>query len=130
MTRNGIIVGASVAGLAVLSFLIGSSILNSGRIATIDGFQRTADPTKIVVVVTIGLLDDFADRTVIEDETAVKITLRVRSRAGSQGVPALGVSLPVTLSLREPLGTRSVIDNTGRAIPDLGTYRALPLPSP
>jgi len=58
VTRNGIIVGASLAGLAVLSFLIGSSILNSGRIATIDGFQRTADPTKIVVVLTIGLLDD------------------------------------------------------------------------
>ena len=44
--------------------------------------------------------------------------------------PALGVSVPVTLSLREPLGTRSVIDNTGRAIPDLGTYRAVPVPSP
>ena len=130
MTRNGIIVGASLAGLAVLSFLIGSSILNSGRIATIDGFQRTADPTKIVVVLTIGLLDDFADRTVIEDATSVRITVRVRSRAGSQGVPALGVSVPVTLSLREPLGTRSVFDNSGRPIPDLGTYRTVPGPSP
>ncbi len=128
MTRNGIIVGASLAGLAVLSFLIGSSILNSGRIATIDGFQRTADPTKIVVVLTIGLLDDFADRTVIEDATSVKITVRVRTRSGSS--PALGVSVPVTLSLREPLGTRSVMDSSGRPIPDLGTYRAVPVPSP
>ena len=128
MTRNGIIVGASLAGLVVLSFLIGSSILNSGRIATIDGFQRTADPTKIVVVLTIGLLDDFADRTVIEDATSVKITVRVRTRSGSS--TALGVSVPVTLSLREPLGTRGVMDNSGRPIPDLGTYRALPVPSP
>ena len=128
MTRNGIIVGASLTGLAVLSFLIGSSILNSGRIATIDGFQRTADPTKIVVVLTIGLLDDFADRTVIEDATSVKITVRVRTRSGSS--PALGVSVPVTLSLREPLGTRSVRDNSGRVLPDLGTYRAVPVPTP
>lgn len=124
------IVGASLAGLAVLSFLIGSSILNSGRIAPIDGFQRTADPTKIVVILTIGLLDDFADRTVNEDATSVRVTVRVRSRASSQVVPALGVSVPVTLSLRDPLGTRSVMDNTGRLIPDLGTYRAVPVPSP
>jgi hypothetical protein len=128
MTRTGIIVGASIAGLAVLSFLIGSSILTSGRIATIDGFQRTADPTKIVVVLTIGLLDDFAERTVIEDATSVKITVRVRSRGGS--APALGVSVPVTLALRDPLGARSVIDNSGHPIPDLGIYRAVPLPSP
>ena len=128
MTRNRIIVAASLAGLAVLSFFIASSILSSGRIATIDGFQRTADPTKIVVVLTIGLRDDFADRTVVEDATSVKITVRMRTRSGSS--PALGVSVPVTLSLREPLGTRSVIDNTGRAIPDLGTYRAVPVPSP
>lgn len=128
MTRNGFIVGGSLAGLAVLSFLIGSSILNSGRVTTIDGFQRTADPTKIVVVLTIGLLDDFAERTVIEDTTSVKITVRVRTRAGSS--TALGVSVPVTLSLREPLGTRSVIDSTGRSIPDLGIYRAVPVPTP
>ena len=120
MTRTGIIVAASLAGLAVLSFLIGSSILNSGRIATLEGFQRTADPSKIVAVVTIGLLDDFAERTVIEDSTSVKITVRVRTRSGSS--PALGVSVPVTLSLREPLGTRSVVDNAGRVLPDLGMY--------
>lgn len=120
MTRTWIIVAASLAGLAVLSFLIGSSILNSGRIATLDGFQRTADPSKIVAVVTIGLLDDFAERTVIEDSTSVKITVRVRTRSGSS--VALGVPVPVTLSLREPLGTRSVMDNTGRVVPDLGMY--------
>jgi hypothetical protein len=120
MTRDRIIVGASLAGLAILSFLIGSSILNSGRIATIDGFQHTADPTKIVAVLTIGLLDDLADRTVIEDSTSVRITVRVRSRAGN--VPALGVVVPVILSLRDPLGTRSVTDSSGRVLRDLGMY--------
>ena len=126
MTRDRIVVGASLVGLAVLSFLIGSSILNSGRIATIDGFQHTGDPTKIVAVLTIGLLDDLADRTVIEDATSVKITVRVRSRAGS--APALGVIVPVILSLREPLGTRSVTDGSGRAVRDLGMY--LPTAAP
>ena len=128
MTRTRIIVGASLVGLAVLSLLIGLSILNSGRIATIDGFQRTADPLKIVVVVTIGLLDDFADRTVIEDASSVKVIVRVRTRPGSS--VALGVPLPVTLSLREPLGSRTVIDASGRAVPDLGTYRTPAAPSP
>jgi hypothetical protein len=127
MTRTRIIVAASLAGLAVLSFLIGSSILNSGRIVTVDGFQRTADPMKIVAFVTIGLLDDFADRTVIEDASSVKLILRVRTRAGSSD--ALGVAVPVTLSLREPLGSRTVVDGSGRAVRDLGTFR-LPASSP
>lgn len=121
MTRTGIIVAASLAGLAVLSFLIGSLILNSGRAVTIEGFQRTADPMKIIVVVTIGLLDDFADRTLNEDASSVRITVRVRSRGGSS--PALGVLVPVTLSLREPLGSRAVLDSSGRAVPDLGIYQ-------
>ena len=127
MTRTGIIVAASLAGLAVLSFLIGMSILNAGRILPVDGFQRTADPMKIVVFVTIGLLDDFADRTVIEDASTVKIIVRVRSRSGTSD--AIGVLVPVTLSLREPLGSRTVIDGSARAVRDLGTFR-LPAASP
>jgi hypothetical protein len=127
MTRSRIIVAASLAGLAVLSFLIGSSILNSGRILTVDGFQRTADPMKIVVFVTIGLLDDFADRTVIEDASSVKVIVRVRSRSGSSD--AIGVLVPITLSLRDPLGSRTVIDGSGRAVRDLLTFR-MPATSP
>lgn len=128
MTRTRIIVGASLVGLAVLSFLIGSSILSAGRIVTIDGFQRTGDPMKIVVVVTIGLLDDFAERTVSEDASSVKVIVRVRTRQGSS--VALGVPVPVTVSLREPLGSRTVIDGSGRAVRDLGTYRTPAAPSP
>ena len=128
MTRTRIIVAASLAGLAVLSIFLGSVILNTGRAAPIEGFQRTADPTKIVVVLTIGLLDDFAERSVSEDAQSVRVTVRVRTRSGSS--VALGVTVPVTLSLREPLGARTVVDSAGRAIPDLGTYRAPPRPTP
>ncbi len=128
MTRTGIVVAASLAGLAVLSFLIASLLLNTGRIVPIDGFQRTADPMKIVVVVTIGLLDDFAERTVSEDASSVKIIVRVRTRAG--GSVALGVPVPVTVSLREPLGSRTVTDGSGRAVLDLGTYRTPAAPAP
>ena len=127
MTRTRIVVAASLAGLAVLSFLIGSSILNSGRILTVDGFQRTADPMKIVVFVTIGLLDDFADRTVIEDAASVKVIVRARSRSGTSD--AIGVPVPLTLSLREPLASRTVVDGSGRAVRDLGTFRT-PATSP
>ena len=127
MTRTRIVVAASLAGLAVLSFLIGSSILNSGRILTVDGFQRTADPMKIVVFVTIGLLDDLADRTVIEDAASVKVIVRARSRSGTSD--AIGVPVPLTLSLREPLASRTVVDGSGRAVRDLGTFRT-PATSP
>jgi len=127
MTRTRIVVAASLAGLAVMSFLIGSSILNSGRILTVDGFQRTADPMKIVVFVTIGLLDDLADRTVIEDAASVKVIVRARSRSGTSD--AIGVPVPLTLSLREPLASRTVVDGSGRAVRDLGTFRT-PATSP
>lgn len=128
MTRTRIIVGASLAGLAVLSILIGSSILNAGRAAPLEGFQRTGDPMKIVVVVTIGLLDDFAERTVTEDASSVKVVVRVRTRPGS--AVALGVPVPLTLSLREPLGSRTVTDGAGHAVRDLGTYRMPASPTP
>ena len=120
MTQTRIIVAASLLGLAVLSAFLGALILSTGRAASIEGFQRTADPAKIVLVVTIGLLDDLAERTVSEDANSVTVTVRVRTRSGSS--VALGVNVPVTVSLREPLGSRRVLDSVGRTVPDLGAY--------
>lgn len=36
---------------------------------------------------------------------------------------ALGVPIPVPIALRQPLGDRTVLDESGRPVPDLGQYR-------
>ena len=55
MERQRFIVAAGVIGLIVLTVVLFFTTLATLRTAAIDSFQRTGDPRKIVVNVTIGL---------------------------------------------------------------------------
>jgi hypothetical protein len=118
VTRQRFIVAAGVIGLIVHSVVLFISAHASVRTVTIDSFQRTGDPRKIVVNVTIGLGTEIAERNVREDANAVTVTVNVRQSPGSY--PALGLWVPVLVSLKEPLGDRAVLDPTGRAVRDVG----------
>ena len=48
----------------------------------IDSFQRSADPHKIIVNVTMGLGDELAERSVDEEQRTVRVTVRVKEPAG------------------------------------------------
>jgi hypothetical protein len=118
VTSQRFIVTAGVIGLIVLTVVLFFSALATVRTATMDSFQRTGDPRKIVVNVTIGLGTEIAERSVREDANAVTVTVNVRQSPGSY--PALGLWVPVLVSLKEPLGDRAVLDSTGRAVRDVG----------
>jgi hypothetical protein len=118
VTRQRFIVAAGVIGLVVLTVVLFFSTLATVRTATIDSFQRTGDPRKIVVNVTIGLGTEIAERSVREDANAVAVTVNVRQNPGSY--PALALWVPVLVSLKEPLSDRAVLDSTGRAVRDVG----------
>jgi len=118
VTRQRFIVASGVTGLIVLTVVLFFSTLASVRTATIDSFQRTGDPRKIVVNVTIGLGTEIAERSVREDTGTVAVTVNVRQNPGSY--PALALWVPVLVSLKEPLGDRAVLDPTGRAVRDVG----------
>ena len=118
MTGQRFVVAAGVIGLVVLTVMLFLSALAGVRSATIDSFQRTGDPRKIVVNVTIGLGTEIAERSVREDATTVSVTVNVRQSSGPNA--ALGLWVPVLVSLKEPLGERAVLDSTGLAVREVG----------
>lgn len=118
MTGQRFVVIASLVGLAFLTVFLWLSSLATVHSAQIDSFQRTGDARKIVVNFTIGIGDEVAERTVREDASAVTITVRIRRTLDT--APALGVVVPVVVSLKDPLGDRAVLNADGRAVRDLG----------
>ena len=122
MTRQRFIVAAGVIGLVVLTVGLFLGTLASTRAVRIDSFQRSADPNKVIVTVTIGLGDELAERSVDEDERTVKVTVRVKEPAGPRDL--LGIPVPVVVSLRRPLEDRVVQDHEGNQVRDLGMYSA------
>jgi hypothetical protein len=122
MTRERFAVGVAVIGLIVLTVALFLTSLASVDTVRIDSFQRSADPQKIIVNVTIGLGDEIAERTVKEDARSVVVTVRTRRMLGPK--VSLGVPIPVIVSLKQPLEGRVVLDYDGRPVRDLGIYFA------
>ena len=118
MTRQRFAVAAGVIGLVVLTVALFLSSLASVRTANIDSFQRTGDPRKIVVNVTIGLGTEIAERSVREDVKTVIVTVGVRQSPGIY--PAIAFWVPVVVSLKDPLGDRAVLDPAGQTVRDAG----------
>ena len=127
MTRERFVVSAGVIGLVVLTVVLFLGSLTSTRAVRIDSFQRSADPNKVIVNVTIGLGDELAERSVDEDERTVRVTVRVKQPAGPRDL--LGIPVPVVVSLKRPLAGRLVLDHDGDRVRDLGVYSA-PGPTP
>src|SRR5688572_12174616 len=128
MSRQRFIVAAGVVGLAVLTVVLFLGSFTSTRAVRIDSFQRSADPNKVIVNVTIGLGDELAERSVDEDERTVKVTVRVKEPAGPRVL--LGIPVPVVVSLKRPLDGRVVLDHDGNQVRDLGMYAPGPTPRP
>ena len=120
MTRERFVVGAAVIGLIVLTLVLFLSSVATVHTARINSFQRTADPSKIVVNVIIGFGVDVAERTVREGPQSVSVTVAVRQNSGVY--PAVAFIVPVLLSLKDPLGDRAVLDQDGQPVRDAGDY--------
>jgi hypothetical protein len=120
MTGQRFIVAAGIVGLVVLTVVLFLGSLANTRTVRIDSFQRSADPNKVIVNVTIGLGDELAERSVDEDERSVKVTVRVKQPAGPREL--VGIPVPVVVSLKRPLEGRTVLDYEGQAVRDLGVY--------
>jgi len=120
--RTQVIVGATVAGLVVLTLFLFLDSLNFAGTAQIVGYQRTADPRRIVVIVALARLDDVAERQIQEDASTVRITVRKRTTSGTAQADL--ILFPVTLTLREALRDRAVLDDKGAPVADRGVYEA------
>ena len=114
-------------GLVALTVILFVESLNVTGTAQIVGYQTTADPRRIVVIVELGRLDDIAERQIQEDASTVRVTVRKRSAPGT--APADLIIFPVTLTLREALRDRTVLDDKGTRVPGRGVYQP-PVPGP
>jgi hypothetical protein len=94
---------------------------------TVGGYQHTGDPRQIVVNVMVGLSYDITEHSAQEDGTSV--TVRIRAHAPGGAWPAIGIFIPVPITLRQDLGDRAVFDENGRQLNDLGQYRPPGAPS-
>ncbi|HEV8672211.1 MAG TPA: hypothetical protein VGS01_15910 [Candidatus Limnocylindria bacterium] len=122
MSRQRFIIAASLIGLGVLTVVLFFSSLATVHTASIASFQRTGDPRKIVVNITIGLGVEVAERSVREDAKSVTVTVAVRQDPGTY--PAFNFVVPVLVSLKDALGDRAVLDATGQTVRDAGeVYR-------
>ena len=127
MTRTRLIVGTVIAGLAVLTAFLFVESLNVAGTARIFGYQTTADPRRIVLLVALGRLDEIAERQIQEDATTVRVTVRKRTTSGT--APADLIVFPVTLTLRDALRDRTVLDGKGTRVSNRGVYQP-PFPPP
>lgn len=118
MNGQRFVIGASVLGLVILTIALYISSLGSLHTAAIASFQRTGDPSKVVVNVTIGLGAEVVERSVREDARSVTVTVGVRQSPGTY--PAVAFLVPVLVSLKDPLGDRAVLDPAGHTVSDVG----------
>lgn len=114
--------GAAAAGAAVaLASVVAWAVLASApnqyqQITAVETYRRSGDERKIVVCVTSGVGDQVLGSSARESATTVAVTVRLRSPVSWYPRTLQGISLPVVVALREPLGTRVVVDeSTGRA---------------
>lgn len=125
LTATGAGVAGAVLGAAGTSILQGRGPLVPERSAPVESFQRTGDPRQLAVVVMVGLGDRIVETEAVESDATVTPVVRVRSTLPPGAIVAsIGIFVPASVMLRQPLGTRTVLDRTGRPMRDLGNYEA------
>jgi len=96
-------------------------------IATLQSYNITEDPRRIVVRANVWVSDQVQ---VVTTEDSEKVTVTVRTRL-QKDVFTSGEIRPVQVELREPLGSRRVVDGSSqRVLTGGGLYTPAPSGSP
>ena len=126
MSRNRRLALATVAVIIVLASVIAIVISRSSGPRTydarIDSYRRVSDDLHIVVFVGIGYGDPIAGYDIQEDAQTVTVTVHAQNRDFGPGTfknLALYLGIPVTVTLRDLLGNRTVRTAAGSAIPEV-----------
>jgi hypothetical protein len=115
IARRQILIASAVVLVGAASLLV---LLRSREYdAQPERFWRTGDSFQIVALINVGIGDEVVGRNVTEDAGTVRISLRVRENFSNK--PALGVVIPVAVTLKQPLRDRVVADATGRVVPEI-----------
>jgi len=86
-----------------------------------QSYWKTGDSLQIVTLITVGIGDEAIGKTLREESGSVRISIRVREVTASKA--ALGIRIPVAVTLKAALGNRVVQDSTGRVVPEIEAPR-------
>jgi hypothetical protein len=113
--------GAVVALLAVGAWSLLATMPNpSDRSGPVESYGRTGDERKIVACVLSGRGEELLGSSAREEQDTVAVTVRLRRPPSWYFHDLAGISLPVVVSLRDPLGSRTVIDErTGTMVAEM-----------
>jgi hypothetical protein len=120
LTLRARLLAATALFLVALAVVIALASATSVEDVRVDSYQSTADPRQIVANVTVGLSYEVIEQSAREDQNAVTLVVRARRPSGSW--PAIGIFVPVPITLRADLADRAVLDASGRVVPRHGTY--------
>ncbi|HVD31638.1 MAG TPA: hypothetical protein VNE19_08005 [Methylomirabilota bacterium] len=103
--------GAAAMLLAIGAWSVLATMPNSSdRNGPVDSYARTGDERKIVACVVSGRGEEVLGSTAREEQNTVRVTVRLRQPPSWYVHDLVGISLPVVIPLRDPLGSRTVID--------------------
>jgi len=80
--------------------------------ALVSTYRVTEDPRQIVLHASLGCGDDVVGREVREDVGTVTVIVKARDNGGRTAPGCQGESHFVMVTLRDPIGERTVIDGT------------------
>jgi hypothetical protein len=113
--------GAAAALLAIGAWIVLATMPNpSDRDGPVNSYARTGDERKIVACVTFGRGEELVGSSAREDQATVTVAVRLRRPPSWYFHDLAGISLPVVITLRDPLGGRTVIDvRSARTVPEV-----------
>jgi len=115
--------GAAVAFVAVGSWSLLVTMPNSSdRNGPVQSYVRTGDERKIVACVVSGRGEELLGSQAQEEQGTVTVAVRLRRPPSWYFHDLAGISLPVVVSLRDPLGSRAVIDEwSGQTVQEVSS---------
>jgi hypothetical protein len=113
--------GAAVALLAVGAWSVLATMPNSSdRLGPVQSYTRTGDERKIVACVVSGRGEELLGSSAREEHDMVAVAVRLRQPPSWYFNDLVGISLPVVITLRDPLGSRTVVDErSGATVPEM-----------
>jgi hypothetical protein len=100
---------AAVVGVSAIALALTTLLSPREYRAAVQTYRLTDDPRQIVLHVSLGPGDVLLGSEVREDPEKVVVIVKARDASNAGGE---GVSYFVTVTLRDPLGARTVIDGT------------------
>jgi hypothetical protein len=113
--------GAAATLLAIGAWSVLATMPNSSdRNGPVDSYARTGDERKIVACVLSGRGEELIGSSAREEQDTVTVTVRLRQPPSWYFHDLVGISLPVVITLHDPLGSRAVIDKrSGGIVPEM-----------